>query len=515
MNIKELLLVVGLALVTTWTIDYFMNRGKKDQPGTEQEVKAGQSFVAPKNPQSLRPLNIEVAFSEQKRPAPATLTEVKNRGALCVFSTDGAALERFEHRMGGHPGSDLTTIFPPAQGDREARCFLVALEKDTPYYYTLVDHTYDDIKTTMLTYKAENETAIITKIFTFFSSTNCISLRLTIEPKKGPVQARILYPAPLLPALGADDTKSGIYNDESGSIVTTPRSKINPDIYWHAPTFFGLDDRYFVHALVKDENHFVDRAYYKLSGAQDIYAFLESPSIATTTTWELKFYFGPKEACAMRAVDPRLEETLGYAGWFSPIAYWLLRLLIFLYRFLGNYGLAIIALTILTKIVLLPFSISGARSMKKHAEMQRKLKYLQQKYKDDPETLMRERTELMRKEGLSGLSGCLPILLQLPIFFALSKVLSTSIELYQAPFFGWITDLSARDPYYVLPLLVAVSMLLQATTVDASQRVQLIVMALVFGAITANLSAGLCLYIFMSTLLGVLQTMVQQRFKVA
>jgi YidC/Oxa1 family membrane protein insertase len=190
-------------------------------------------------------------------------------------------------------------------------------------------------------------------------------------------------------------------------------------------------------------------------------------------------------------------------------------LLNFLYTFLGNYGWAIVALTVLTKLVLLPFSLSGAKSMKKHAEMQKKLKYLQQKYKDDPETLMRERADLVRKEGLSGLSGCLPILLQLPIFFALSRVLSSSIELYQAPFFGWITDLSARDPYYILPILVALAMLLQATTVDAAQRMQLIIMALVFGAITANLSAGLCLYIFMSTLLGVVQAMIQQRCKVA
>ena len=83
------------------------------------------------------------------------------------------------------------------------------------------------------------------------------------------------------------------------------------------------------------------------------------------------------------------------------------------------------------------------------------------------------------------------------------------------PFYGWITDLSARDPYYILPILVAISMLLQAFTVEPSQRVQLIVMALVFGAVTANMSAGLCLYIFMSTLLGIIQTVVQQKLKVA
>jgi YidC/Oxa1 family membrane protein insertase len=513
MNIKELLLVVGLALVTTWGIEYLFFDKK---PATESTtVTSGQSFVAPKTPQDIKPLNVEVDFLDVKRGAPVVTTQIDTQHAQLVFSTDGASLERleFKRHMDGWPQT-LTTIFPVASTEREKRCFLVALEQETPFYYTLVSNQ-DVGNAVELMYQAEVKGTTVKKKFIVYKDSCKIDLVLTITPGQATQQARIFYPAPLLQDLAADDGKSGLVNDEKGTVNVIARAKINPEMYWASPSLFGADDRYFVNALVADEQHFTRRGYFKLTGQADIAAVLEGPVVQQETTWHLSFYFGPKESKAMLQVDPRLEQTLGYAGWLAPLSKWLLVLLVFLYHYLGNYGLAIIALTILVKLVLLPFSIKGSQGMRKNAEVQKKLKYLQAKYKDDPETLARERAELMRREGLTSLSGCLPLLLQLPIFFALSRVLSTSLELYQAPFMFWITDLSAKDPYYVLPMLIAASMLLQAATVDASQRVQLIVMALVFGALTSTMSAGLCLYIFMSTILGVLQTVVQRRFGMA
>jgi len=139
---------------------------------------------------------------------------------------------------------------------------------------------------------------------------------------------------------------------------------------------------------------------------------------------------------------------------------------------------------------------------------------LRQRYKDDPETLAREQAEVMRKFGAPMLSGCLPLLLQIPIFFALSRLLSNSFELYQAPML-WISDLSASDPYYIFPVLVAGSMLLNAASADAQQRFQMIAIALVLGAVTANLSAGLALYLTVSTALGLLQSRLVSAFSKA
>jgi YidC/Oxa1 family membrane protein insertase len=161
-------------------------------------------------------------------------------------------------------------------------------------------------------------------------------------------------------------------------------------------------------------------------------------------------------------------------------------------------------------LILLPLNLFGSKSFKKYADFQKKLAYLQQRYKNDPDTLARERAELINKNGMPGAAGCLPKLLQLPIFFALSRVLSSAIQLYKAPFL-WISDLSATDPYYILPVLIGSSMLFLAPTNDPKQRFTMIAMALFFGAFSANLSAGLSLYIFVGVLLGVIQNFFQQK----
>ncbi len=512
MNVKELLLVVFLALITTWGIDYlFFNKSKTNQ---EADIRSGQSFVAPKNTHKIEPLKTEVDFIEMPRTLPV-ITTIDTDYAQYQFSTEGASLERLEFKAYPYYGLNhaMTTITSDSAAEREKRCFLVALNEQTPYQYTLINK-HDTGKEVYLTYQAETPSCTLGKKFRI-SKTECrIDLEVTLKPKNNSTQqARIMFPAPLL-SNAADDTTSALISDEHGAITLIARKNINSDTYWFAPFIFGADDRYFVNAIIADPAHFTQRAYYLLTGQKNITAIAEGPAVKQDTSWSISFYCGPKNDRAMVAVDPRLHQTLGYAGWFAPIAKWLLDLLNFLYRYVGNYGLAIIVLTILTKLLLLPFSLKGAQSMKKQNEVQRKLKYLQQKYKDDVETLTRERAELMRKEGLSSMAGCLPLLLQLPIFFALSRVLSTALELYQAPFL-WISDLSAVDPYYILPLLTAITMVVQATTVDPKQRVQLLIMALIFGALTASLASGLVLYIFMSTVLGIIQTVVQQKLKLA
>lgn len=159
---------------------------------------------------------------------------------------------------------------------------------------------------------------------------------------------------------------------------------------------------------------------------------------------------------------------------------------------------------------MVPFTLHGERSRKKHLEAQRKLQYLEQKYKHDPEALKREKAEFAKKHGISGMLGCLPLLLQIPVFIGLQRVLSNAIELYKAPFL-WIPDLSAADPYYILPATVGIGMAFQmAQSGDPRQRVANIIVAIIIAAVTANLSAGLTLFISASTLLGLAQTYIQK-----
>jgi YidC/Oxa1 family membrane protein insertase len=206
----------------------------------------------------------------------------------------------------------------------------------------------------------------------------------------------------------------------------------------------------------------------------------------------------------MTQVDPRLAQVAQSHGWLSPLVAILLFLLKWLYSYVHNFGWAIILLTALMKLVLFPFTFRGERGLAKSEESKKKLAYIEQKFKHDPDRLALERAEFIKKHGLPGLSGCLPLLIQFPLFISLNKLLYQAPELYKAPFL-WIPDLSATDPYYILPLFVFVGMVCNALVGPPAQRVNMFIFALVFGALTANFSAGLALYAVSNTLLGLLQ----------
>ncbi|MDP3889157.1 MAG: YidC/Oxa1 family insertase periplasmic-domain containing protein, partial [bacterium] len=451
-----------------------------------------------------------------KRRVKEVQSEVNTSWGQLVFSTEGASLESIGFKSDIDGKTELLrTIFPVADTERESRCFLIGLQEKTPYFYDLIKREDTDNQTTLV-YEANNDLGTLRKTFVVDQHKHVIDLIVEIDPKQevsGIIEPRIFYPSPIVPNIINQDVISGIVIDKQESFEKIARSKIDVQRGWFEPSLFGTDDRYFVHTMINDQDNFVQRAYYKLSGLSTLFSILEGPEVTQKTNWKVSFYFGPKEVESLVAVDPRLEKTLGFYGFLAPVSKLLLKILKWLYGYLHNYGFAIIALTILIKLLLLPFTWRSERNMKQsakqRAEFQKKLSYLQQRYKDDPDQLSRERAELIRKDGIPGLgAGCLPVLLiQMPIFLALNGILSSAIELYRAPML-WISDLSSPDPYFVLPILVGLAMLGQAMTVEASQRMTMIVMALVFGAVTAYLSAGLALYIVVSTALGVLQTMI-------
>ena len=507
MNIKETIIILVLALATTKGIEYlFFNK----KVATNAAV-SGQRFVAPENQQDLKPLNTEIDFLDTQKPESAVKTEVETPLARYVFSTHGATLERFDvKRMIGGKLELLTGIEPVATTDREKRCLLVALDDKTPFYYNFqgrVDHA----DRTELTYQVTTRDAKVEKVFTVYKDTYKLDMKLVVTPRKETVQARIFYPAPLRLTKERADIVSAVVSNEGGSLKKTARKSINVREGWFAPAVFGSENRYLLNVLFADPEQFAQRAYFVLNGQHGLTSIVEGPAVTETTTWNTSFYVGPKETSTLAAVDPRLEQTLDYSGWLGPIAKLMIKLLVFFYGFLGNYGLAIIALTILLRLLMLPLTLKGSEKMKEQQEMSKKMAYLKKRYKDDPERLKLEQAELIKKHGLP-MAGCLPVLIQIPLFISLSRALSSSMELYHAKFL-WINDLSAYDPYYILPVMVSGAMLLQATTVDSKQRVQFLVFALFIGALAVNFSAGLCLYFFMSTVLGVGQTILQKRLK--
>lgn len=519
MKFKDFVLPVGLALLTTWIIQHYVfpPTGSVQQ---EVAVKSGQGFTAPKVKQEYKPINTEIDFYDNEVATELQRTVIETQGAKLVFTNHGAALETiaFTQVDGAVGGAVLSTVQTPAEADRDGRCFIVGLNEKTPYFYTLAEKQESEDKVE-LTYAAETSDVSITKKFTVYKKTFKIDLDLTVAPKKGTQEARIFFTSPVVTEIASYDVVSAIVSNEKGAITKVARDSLNAEQGWYAPTLFGSDDRYFVHALIGSEGDFVQRAYTKFAEKQQkgIVSIIEGPSVSEKQTWRVSFYMGPKEVEAMAMVDQRLEQTLDYSGFFAPISKFLLHVLKLIYHYVKNYGFAIIVLTLLVKMILLPFTFRAEESMKKRMEFDKKLKYIQQKYKDNPEMLARERTELIQKHGMPGLGGCLPLFLQVPIFIALSRVLSSAIELYKAPFVLWISDLSVKDPFYVLPILIVIGMILQqlatVTSADPKQRLSSFAMALVVGAVTSSLAAGLALYICTFTFLGVAQTYIVRAFK--
>lgn len=509
MNIKDMLVVVGFALLMTWGVDYvILSRYRVDQP---EGVKSGQSFSAPERDHIVKPFNLDVNFTKAKKVLPEVITEVVTDWAELTFSTDGAALERLEFKHSGDINTNITTIYPEI--NRDDKAFLVAFDQATPYYFNLSkkDETADAIS---LTYEVSSDNNLfLRKRFVINKQLCKIDLFIELMGVKEENRVRILYPAPVMPDVKYD-VVSGLVSNVKGSIEKIAYQKLNVREGWWAPAIFGAENKYFVHALIADSQHVIERAYYKITENQHLFSIVESGPITSDQAWSLSFYFGPKDMYAMSLVDDRLQETVDYSGILAPLSKLLLQILIFFYGYVHNYGLAILMLTLLIKLIMLPFTLTGEKNLKKTQAMQKEMQYLEQKYKHDRERFRLEQAELIKKHGMPQIASCLPMLAQLPIFIALSRVLNNSIELYKAPFFGWITDLSMPDPYYLLPIGIVLAMLVQALHGDPKQRMMMMSAALLFGAFSANWAAGLVLYICASTLLGILQTVLQKHFKV-
>lgn len=219
-------------------------------------------------------------------------------------------------------------------------------------------------------------------------------------------------------------------------------------------------------------------------------------------------YAGPKSIETLKNIDAELPGVIDH-GFFAFIARPLLYIMKAFYSAIGNWGLAIICLTLLVRLCVLPFALMSAKSMKAMQKIQPMLQALREKYKDDPMTLNRETMALMKEHKANPVGGCLPMFLQIPVFFALYRVIGSSIELYHSPFFGWITDLSSPDKFFVMPVLMGGTMFLQQkmtpSTMDPAQAKIMAFLPLVFTVFMLQLPSGLTLYMTVSAIFGITQ----------
>lgn len=243
-------------------------------------------------------------------------------------------------------------------------------------------------------------------------------------------------------------------------------------------------------------------------------------------TRDVVAYLGPKDYDQLNHADKVAGFPTGFNqtvdfGWFGFIGKWLLWLLVVFHKVVGNWGVAIIMLTIVVKIATLYWTTKSMRSMKAMAVLGPQMKALQEKYKDDKQKLQVETMAMYKAHGVNPLAGCLPMLLQMPIWWALYRMLEYAGELYQQPFIrGWIDDLTNTDKTYVLPILLVVTMFAQArltpSTVDPSQKMQQRLMQygmpIVFGAMSFVFPSGLTLYILVNTCLSAVHSIYMNKY---
>jgi len=219
-------------------------------------------------------------------------------------------------------------------------------------------------------------------------------------------------------------------------------------------------------------------------------------------------YVGPKTQDRLADIAEHLDLTIDY-GWLWWVAQPLFWLLDFIHGFVGNWGVAIIFLTILIKLAFFKLSATSYRSMANMRKVAPKMQEIKEKYGDNREKLGQEMMKLYKEEKINPLGGCLPILVQMPVFIALYWVLMESVELRQAPFFLWIEDMSVMDPYFILPLIMGASMFIQMklnpTPPDPMQARVMQFMPIIFTIFFLWFPAGLVLYWVVNNILSIAQ----------
>lgn len=319
------------------------------------------------------------------------------------------------------------------------------------------------------------------------------------------------------------DKKEGFlsFSTYNGAAISTPAKRYEKITYKemdkttiNRPTTGGwvaMLQHYFVSAWIPA----ADQQYTFTSYApqDDIYRLaMLGPTLTVAAGQVMKtgaqFYVGPEITSELKKIAPGLELTVDY-GWFWPISQALFWVLKQLYHLFSNWGYAIIGTTILVKLVFYKLSATSYRSMARMRSVQPKIEKIKERCGDDKQKMSQEMMNLYKTEKINPLGGCLPVLVQIPVFIALYWVLIESVELRHAPFVLWIHDLSAKDPYYVLPIIMGLSMLVQQrlspAPADPMQAKVLMLMPIMFTAMFLSFPAGLVLYWVVNNVLSIAQ----------
>jgi len=282
----------------------------------------------------------------------------------------------------------------------------------------------------------------------------------------------------------------------------------------------ALQDKYFISVLMPKQG---EAALIKAEGEKIVSAGVRMAASGGAPSVALQLYAGPKEYDTLRSLNVGLEDMIDF-GWFiygswtivKSIAKPIFYVLRFIYEYIPNYGVTIILLTCGIKLLFVPLQYKSYKSMKMMKAIQPKIAAVQEKYKGDRDRLNKELMKLYREQKVNPLGSILPMLLQMPVFISLFNVLYMSIDLRQAPFMLWVTDLSLQDPFYVLPIIMGATMFIQQkitpNTMDPTQAKIMLVLPIGMTFLFINFPAGLVLYWLTNNVLTISQQLITDRF---
>jgi YidC/Oxa1 family membrane protein insertase len=466
--------------------------------------------------------------------APVQDVTVDNADVHAVFTSRGGVLKSWQMKkyhdaeqhalelVAGHAPSDAPLPFTLATDDAAISAQLAA----APFTVN-TSTTGDGAWQATFTYDAAGLKA--QKTFTIAPSNPYVINVTASVTRDGQVLPAVLRWGP---ALGSGVVvKSRSYNPppqpifyKDGKVTREAPAKIAAQpIQEGTFGFAGVDDHYFLTALVKPE------AALRVQYAAVDVTLPDNPDGAHYVDWsarypsavQARYFVGPKDFDVLAAVDRDLVRSIDF-GMFAWLVVPLLRALKWINGYVGNYGWSLIALTILINLAMFPLRHKSVVSMRKMQDIQPEMKAIQDRYKNlkmtDPAKgkMNQEVMELYKSRGVNPASGCVPMLLTMPVLFAFYSMLSVAIELRGAPFILQIHDLSAHDPYYVWPVLMALTMFIQQkmtpTTADpAQQKMMVIIMPVMMGAMFMRAASGLVIYWTVSNIWGIGQQMITNK----
>ncbi len=544
MDNNRAFLAVALSFVILLGYQYFfMPAPPAPQPG-EVQTQTTAAVPAGQQPQARQPVQpaaaTEPAVSYDREPQTVTVdTELYT----AKFSEDGGTLTSLVlKKYRATSDKDSPGVQLVATSEQEGFPLGFSWGGVTPSRLLYKASTSeirlsgDDNATLTLTATAGNGVGLV-RTYTFSNTSYLINLDVRVTNGSG----GILQGEPQLDqvdgSLGGGGTSAVdrfLFGGPS-AFINGELHEVEYDEFADAPvtlngriSWAGYESNYFLCALVPGADA---GKSYTMQGTEELVRTRISGEMVTlqpgdSGNWNYKVYYGPKKVSLLRDIGFDLDRAVSY-GWFTPIAKPMLWLLNFFYSIFRNYGIAIILVTILIKAVFWPISQKGMKSMKNMQKLQPKMAKIKEKYKDDPQAMNREVMNLYKTYKVNPLGGCLPMLIQIPFFFALYRVLLASIELRHAPFMLWINDLAAPDrlslgfdiPWLgglpVLTLLMGASMWLQQkmtpTTADPTQAKIMMMLPVIFTFMFLNFPSGLVLYWLTNNLLSILQQVLMNR----